>query len=182
MPQIGALRQLGLVVKDIDVAIEYWTRVMGVGPFLLLRNRVFDDYQFRGHRSEAPVVSIAVAFTGAFQIELIQQLNQANSAYTEFLNAGREGAQHLCAWFADHDAYDAAYATLVNDGMVIVHQGRSRGVNMRFAYFEAPGGSSGPMIEISEGLLPVCREMFDQLQSEAATWDGKTQYRELRLE
>jgi catechol 2,3-dioxygenase-like lactoylglutathione lyase family enzyme len=182
MTQLGPLRQLGLVVKDIDSAIEYWARIMGVGPFLVLRNREFDNYEYRQTPSQAPVVSIAIAFTGALQIELIQQHNQAPSAYLEFLAGGMEGTQHLCAWFDSRAAYDVAHAKLTGDGMVLVHQGRSRGVDMRFAYFEAPGGRTWPMIEISEGLLPVCRAMFESLQSDSVNWDGVDAYREIRIE
>jgi len=43
-------------------------------------------------------VSIALANSGALQIELIQQRNDAPSMYRDFLNAGHEGLQHLAYW------------------------------------------------------------------------------------
>jgi len=49
-------------------------------------------------------MSIALGNTGDLQIELIQQRNDASSMYMDFLNAGREGLQHMSYWTSDYQA------------------------------------------------------------------------------
>ncbi len=37
---LGSVRQAGFVVRDLDRALEYWTKTLGVGPFFRIRNVV----------------------------------------------------------------------------------------------------------------------------------------------
>src|ERR1700689_3463209 len=96
----GGIRQLGMVVSDINTAMQEWAK-LGVGPFYTMHFAI-DDFVYRGGPSEAPIVTLAFAHSGPLQIELIQQHNDVPSGYKEFLDAGRLGAQHVAAWYADH--------------------------------------------------------------------------------
>jgi hypothetical protein len=109
------------------------------------------------------------------QIELIQQHNDAPSAYTEFLAAGREGAQHAAVWFSDRDAYTRCRAQLLHSGLTLVHEDGARSP-ARFAYFETqmPGGL---MVEIAEALIPSVRAIFDSVAQAAKQWDGSNPIR-----
>jgi hypothetical protein len=44
----GDMRQLALVVSDIDLAMQYWARIMGVDPFFIKRNILFSHYHYQG--------------------------------------------------------------------------------------------------------------------------------------
>ncbi len=113
----GAVCQNGYVVRDIRGAMDHWINVLGVGPWYYI-DRVKTDY-FRHRGKDSGVeMSIAIANSGALQIELIQQRNDAPSMYMEFLNSGREGLQHMSYWTNDYQAlYDARSRSVTRSGM-----------------------------------------------------------------
>lgn len=166
----GGIRQLGMVVRDANAAMREWGR-LGVGPFFTMPF-TFDDYVYRGRACEPPVVTLCFAHAGPLQIELIEQHNDVPSAYREFLEAGREGAQHVASWFSDHASYDAKRRRLLESGLTIVHEGANRAMDARFAYFET-GVPGGLMVEIAEALLPGLAEGVRDMEEAARSWDGK---------
>src|SRR3546814_9763016 len=87
----GGFRQLGMVVRDCEAAMEQWGK-LGVGPFFMMQFTV-DDFMLRGRPSPAPDVTLCFAYSGPLQIELIQQHNDVPSVWREFLDSGRVGAQ-----------------------------------------------------------------------------------------
>ena len=99
----GAITQNGYVVRDIEAAMRHWIDVLGVGPWFYVARAPIEDFQYRG--APSPVeVSIALANSGALQIELIQQRNDAPSMYRDFLQAGNERLQHVAYWTQTFDA------------------------------------------------------------------------------
>lgn len=170
----GPLRQIGLVVSDIDAAISQYTDVIGIGPFCLFREMEFDvDYRYMGTSAPPPVVSIAVGQSGPTQIEIIQQHNDAPSTYRDFVAAGGDGYQHLSSWFDVPAEYDAARQRLIDQGLELRQEGRAKGSPCRWAYFAKPGASPlAPCLEISEALLPAIRPLSETLQIAARTWTG----------
>jgi len=166
----GGIRQLGLVVRDAEAAMWEWGR-LGVGPFFTVTFKV-DDFRYRGKPSPAPELTLCFAHSGPLQIELIQQHNDVPSAYREFLGQGRQGAQHICAWYADHASFDAKMRELQGRGFTLVQEGGSRAMDARFAYFET-GEPGGLMFEISEALMPMGASSRQAMESAAERWDGK---------
>jgi catechol 2,3-dioxygenase-like lactoylglutathione lyase family enzyme len=166
----GGIRQLGMVVRSAEQAMKEWGR-LGVGPFFMVTFQV-DDFWYRGNPSPAPVLTLCFAHSGPLQIELIQQHNDVPSAYREFLGEGRQGAQHVCAWYADHDSFDAKTRDLHARGFTLVQQGASRAADARFAYFET-GEPGGLMFEISEALMPLGAANRLEMETAAERWDGK---------
>jgi catechol 2,3-dioxygenase-like lactoylglutathione lyase family enzyme len=154
----GPVRQIGVVVRDIDAAIRHWCDVVGFGPFRLFPDLVFEDYFYRDQPSEPPVATIAIAFSGDLQLELIQQHNVAH-----------DGMQHVSPWFAAADEFDAADARLRASGLSCVHRGRLG--ETRFAYFAGPSGQA-PHLEISEALHPATAAANAVLMRCARDWDG----------
>lgn len=168
------IRQIGVIVRDIDAAMRHWSELTGIGPFVVFRNVALeDDYRYYGEVAEPPVVDLALGYSGGLQFELIQQLNDARSGYRDYLAAGLEGMQHLSPQFASAAEYDDAYAHLIGNGLTLVHEGRMKGTPFRFAYFAAPGGGF-PQFEISEVLNPALKPAFDRIQTLNASWDGTT--------
>lgn len=175
----GNIRQIGLIVRDAEAEARHWVETVGVGPFVFFRNMAFDtDYTYRGQSVEPPTVTIAVGHSGLLQVEIIQQHNDAPSAYLEFLASGREGLQHVSTWCETSVEYDASRARLMAEGHVIVHEGRAAGSDVRFVYFEGPG-RGWPLIELSEALLPSIRPLAKALTAWNKDWDGTEPFLEL---
>ncbi len=148
----GPMRQIAFVVRDLDVALRYWTEILGVGPFFVLPNFSPENYHYRGNPSPPPVLSIALGNSGDVQVELIHQHDDRPSAYQDFLEAGREGFQHMSAWL-NPDDYDATMTRLLAASVPVAHEGRIPGRGVRFAYFatDVPGGL---MYEIADLIQP----------------------------
>ncbi len=174
----GSMRQIGIVVRDLDAALQYWTEVLGVGPFFVLRNLSPEDYRYRGKPSPPPVLSIALGNSGDVQVELIQQHDNHPSAYRDFLEAGQEGIQHVSAWLTPKD-YDATMTQRLAAGVPVAHEGRIPGRGVRFAYFatDAPGGL---MYEIADLIRPETYSLHQTIAEAAQEWDGSNPVQELR--
>lgn len=173
----GDIRQLAMVVRDAEQAMRQWAEV-GVGPFYVLRDFQPQGYRYRGEEMPGPLLSLCFAQSGPVQIEVIQQHDDVPSAYLDFLASGREGCQHVCAWFDNHAAFDAKRAELLAVGFELIHEGGSRTPKSRFAYFAThlPGAM---MFEISESSIPDLAPLWEVVESSAANWDGSDPIRYL---
>jgi hypothetical protein len=62
------------------------------------------DY-LRVHEKDADLdLSLAIAYSGDLQYELVQQHNATPSPYKDFLDSRGEGLHHLCTWSENFDA------------------------------------------------------------------------------
>jgi hypothetical protein len=162
----GKVCQNGYVVRDIEAALKHWTEVMGVGPFYYIDRVKCDWFTYRGEPSPVEM-SIALGNTGDLQIELIQQRNDAPSMYMDFLNAGREGLQHMSWWTTDYQAqYDRAIAA----GFKVGHEGQIGGPQGRFVYFDTET-HPGTVIEMSD-ISGAKGKFFEHIRKAAIGWDG----------
>jgi hypothetical protein len=161
----GSINQIGYVVRDIHASMEHWVR-HGVGPWFYIDNVTTDYFRYRGEDSDMKM-SVAIANSGDIQIELIQQRNDGPSVYKDFLDAGREGAQHIAYWSTNYqDLYDSALAA----GYTVAQEGSIGGEQGRFAYLDTEH-DQGTVIEISDISGPK-GEMFAYVRDVAANWDG----------
>jgi len=161
----GEIRQLGYVVPDIEAAMDYWSRVLGVGPFFYAERVPVVNFTYRGAPS-SPVTSVALANSGAVQVELIQQRNDAPTMYRDFVAAKGSGLQHVVYWTQNFDAdMERRSARGFKVGM-----GGEVGARGRFVYFETEY-HPGAVIELSEVEGPKGR-MFDLIRNAATGWDG----------
>lgn len=171
----GPVWQNGYVVDDLDRAIDHWVGALGVGPFFKAPHLRLEDYQFRGIRCD-PDLSVALAYSGGLQIELIQQHNDAPSHYADFLKRVGSGLHHLCT--ANGRSYDDNVVEFSRLGYTIASSGKLVGAG-RFAYLETEY-HPGTVIEFGEG-GPVTRAAFEAIRVAAAEWDGKDPVRPLSL-
>ena len=169
----GPIRQNGYVVRDIRAALAYWIDVLGVGPWYLFQKVELDWFRHRG-QDASPHLSIALANSGDLQIELIQQHDDAPTMYREFLDAGREGLQHVAFWSTD---YQALYDRMVSLWYALGHEGQIGGPQGRFAYFDS-AAHPGSVIEISDVSGPKGR-FFEAVREAARDWDGTHPIHEL---
>jgi len=164
----GAVRQVGYVVKDIELAMARWA-ALGVGPWFYKQDVGSTEFRYYGQPSPLPRLSIALANSGDMQIELIQQRDDSPTLYRDTLARNGECAQHLAFWTLD--GFDAHCRQLIEQGYVEGHAGRMGANRGRFAYFvhaEVPS----LMIEISESTGGKA-EYFEQVRQASIAWDGK---------
>lgn len=178
VPKFGSVRQLGVVVRDAHATMHHWARHMGIGPFFVVENATFEEYRYRGVPGPSPVCTFGYAQAGDLQVEIIAQTNDAPSGYLDFLNAGREGCQHLSSWQATDEEYDAVYTQAIASGAQLMHDGRADG--SRFAYFATGDGLSGGMaFEIAVGLRPELLPVHAMLRAAHDSWDGSDPIRSM---
>jgi catechol 2,3-dioxygenase-like lactoylglutathione lyase family enzyme len=115
----GEMRQIAFVVRDLEKALDYWTRTLGVGPFFMMRDVTPDNYRYRGRPAPPPRISLALGFSGEFQMEIIQQLDDNPSAYRDYLAAGHEGFQHVSSWMTRAE-YDRVCGELLILGKSVI--------------------------------------------------------------
>lgn len=161
----GPMRQVGVVVRDIEAAMRHWVDVCGVGPWYYTDKLALTAFTYGDKRYDDIHVSIALANSGEMQIELIQQRCSTPSMYRDFLAAGREGMQHWSSW---PENYEAVYQRALAAGYTVGQEGQSpRGP---FVYFKNEG-HPGTVIEMAE-MTSTRRSIFDQIRQAALGWDG----------
>lgn len=98
--KLGRLSHIGIVVKDMDKAVDYYTCVLGLGPFT---SQVYDlkSFIYRGKTASARVRA-AINNPGAAFVELVQVL-EGETVHTEFLRQKGEGLQHVAFLVRDLD-------------------------------------------------------------------------------
>ena len=145
----------------------------GVGPWFYVDRVQTDYFLYRGVESELEV-SVGVANSGELQLELIQPRNDASSAFTEFLDAGHEGAQHVAYWTED---FQQLYDNALSLGYTVTQEGSIGGEHGRFAYLDTEH-DHGTAIEISDISGPT--GPFVDIRDAAANWDGTDPIRRRR--
>jgi hypothetical protein len=160
----GPTIQNGYVVRDWRRAAEHWSTVMGVGPFFVMEHIEFAECTYRGVASPIDM-SVAIAYSGDLQIELVQQHNDCPSIYRDHLERYGEGLQHVGALVDDVEAVLEA-----NDWRARVIQGGSTTVGQRFAYVDV-GAHPGAMLELIE-TTPAARSAFEYMKNAAREWTG----------
>ncbi len=94
--------QVGVVVKDLDKAVNYYTSVFGIGPFRFVE-RHYEGVTIRDRNDVSYTVRIAIAPMGQVDFELIQ-VTEGESIHLEFLEKRGEGLEHLGFRVPDLDA------------------------------------------------------------------------------
>ena len=129
------LHHVGVVVRDIDKAIEYLSS-LGIGPFEphfpdppLLEKLV------RGEPADYKL-EMSNGKIGQAKLELIQPV-EGESPHKEFLNSKGEGIQHI--GFAVNDL-DGEVAKLTKQGVKVLMSGKWPGGGFAYLETDAVGG------------------------------------------
>src|ERR1700704_756368 len=93
----GPMRQIGIVVRDIEKAMHHWIEVCGIGPWFYAEQLPLTEFRYKGRPYDIRM-SVALANSGDVQLELIQQRCDSPSLYRDFLAGGHEGMQHWSSW------------------------------------------------------------------------------------
>ena len=162
----GQIVQTAYVVQDIHVAIDWWIRDARVGPWFLLDSFKDSQGRYRGQPSAADV-SIAMAFAGHMQIELIQPRDDRPSVYRETIEQRGFGFHHVGIAFEDVEAaredyirrgYEVAFSTPVPSGGNV--------------YYMAGGGPAPGFVELIPA-TPGMDDLFTRYWRASVDWDGR---------
>jgi len=94
--------QIGVVVKDLKKAIEYYSKVFGIGPFMTFE---FAPKKHWLKGKPMPIkLNIAAAQWGPDMFELIQPV-EGDAPHRWFLEKHGEGLQHLGFMVEDYDGW-----------------------------------------------------------------------------
>lgn len=110
--QSWKIRQVGVVVKDIDQAVKR-LESLGIGPFEAMALPPDREEWYRGQPHKAKV-KISMAQLGDVQLELIQPLEK-KSVHGEYLEEKGEGIQHVMFSVKD---FDKVTSSLTQEGAV----------------------------------------------------------------
>ena len=143
--ELGPIRQVAYVVRDIQAAMAHWTNVLGVGPFFHFDEAPVEDFRYRGVPTSAKL-SVAFSNSGPVQIELIQPLDEHPSVFNDFRSAGLEGHQHIAFWTREIDVWVERCAKA---GVEVLMSGYTGAPDGRFVYV-AIETHPGMAVEISE--------------------------------
>ncbi|MBI1181905.1 MAG: hypothetical protein GC201_15275 [Alphaproteobacteria bacterium] len=163
------ITQNAWVVRDLHEAIDRFRRIMNIGPFFVIPKIGLNNVQYRGKPAELDI-SVAVAFAGHVQLELIEQHNDGPSAYRDAVPKGKEGYHHVCFYPEDYDAELARYRAM---GYEVATSGEVASANnRRFCYIDTRDALDCmvELVDAPEGAGVV----WQALREETDKWDGKS--------
>jgi hypothetical protein len=129
-----SLEQVAFVVRDLGEAQKFFGQSMGIRRFYVIEHfgSSASDKIFRGRPAEHDF-TIALAYSGNTQIELIQHLS-GDTCYKEFLDRRGEGIQHLGFFLDDRQQHDQVLAEFNSNGFSVLQSGRFGGA--LYTYFD----------------------------------------------
>lgn len=86
--------QYAYFVNDIDEACRKWNKMVGAGPFHVVRHHIAESFRYRGEPVEADV-SYAFGQAGPAHIQFIAQHDETPSIYREMYKKGEHGFHHV---------------------------------------------------------------------------------------
>ncbi|MFM6830151.1 MAG: VOC family protein [Novosphingobium sp.] len=168
---LGPVGQLAYLPSDFDAAVKYWTETMGVGPFYLMENVALGEAKYKGVPTGA-VFSIAIAYWGDVQIELIRPENREPSIYCgEY--AVTDQLHHICIFV---DSIEEARAACAEAGAEILVEG-TVGEDGAVIYVDAGQGPGG-VIELLQNMTGA-DAIFQSIKDASVDWDGSEPLRKL---
>ncbi len=129
-----SLEQVAFVVKDLGAAQRFFSQSMGIPRFFVIENfgSRATDKTFRGRPADHNF-TIALAYSGNTQIELIQHLS-GETCYKEFLERRGEGLQHLGFFLDEREQHEQVLAEFRKNGFSVLQSGRFGGAS--YTYFD----------------------------------------------
>ncbi len=130
LPEPASIGQVGIVVRDLEAALERYWRILGIGPWHIKTNSAPPlRCVYRG-RPSSYRARVAIASVGGLCLELIQYL-QGDSIHRDFLNSRGEGIEHLGIYVAN---LSQCLATMKGNGIDVLQSAEGSGVGGDGAY------------------------------------------------
>ena len=135
--------QIGLVVKNLDKTIDYYEKVLGLGPFV--RPEITFIEKFYDDTAADFEMEMAFCSLGPLEMELIQPVTPP-TVYHDFLEKRGEGLHHLALEVSN---IQNAIETLKEKGVTLVDEKPRIGVENSQIAFLHPKGTK-VLLEIVE--------------------------------
>ncbi len=139
--------QFGIVVKDLDKAVQFYSSIFGWGPFKTMEFEM--DIGYKG-KDWSIRQRTAHGKTGDVEIELIQVL-RGETPHTDFLATRGEGVHHLRF---EVDNLAETLAALAKGGIEPVWMKSTQNVNFAYVNSDVVGGVMFELIEWKTNLRP----------------------------
>lgn len=163
----GSIIEVCYVTRDLDRAIDHWSKLFGAGPFFAFDVPAGPGQTNRGEPSNIDL-RVAFGFSGGLLIELLQPLNDVPSIFREVLDTRGEGYHHIMP----RGDFDANKARLEAHGYVAAFTGRMPS-GERIAVYDTQDGNGG-FVELMD-LTAATFGPMSLLRDVHANWDGKTE-------
>ena len=168
----GPMEQIGIVVDNFEDPIKHWTEKLKVGPFFILEHLDLNDVYYQGNLTEIDF-SVALAYSGDIQIELIKQHCNTPSIYNEYVNNKKNNVHHFCT-FTPNIKEDLKI--LEKNGYKNIQGGKTQDGGS-FAYL-SHNNDYGAILEIAQ-LSEDGYGMFNLIKDASKEWNGKKAVMEL---
>jgi hypothetical protein len=134
VPVQVAISQVGVVVRDLEAAMENYWRTAGIGPWNVYTAGAPPlRCTYHGHPASYKV-RLATATAGPVHMELIEYIS-GDTIHRDFVASGREGVEHVGIYVQDLDQALKPYLDL---GIDILQRADGMGVtgDGRYAYLD----------------------------------------------
>lgn len=98
--ELPPVSHIGVVVRDMDKAVDYYSSMFGIGPFTVYE--FVPEKQWVLEKPSSFKLRLGKAMWGNVELELIQPL-EGESLHKDFLETHGEGMQHLGFLVPDYD-------------------------------------------------------------------------------
>jgi catechol 2,3-dioxygenase-like lactoylglutathione lyase family enzyme len=148
LPPLG---QVGMVVREIDKVVEFYSSTFGIGPWVV---REGDSEARAGDQTYRYKTRTAFAQLGPVVLELFQLTEGRSPVHSDFLDKGREGVHHL-GFHMSKEEKDRIIADLAGIGVAVAQSAEisGRGSNA-FLDTEKIGGLFFELIATAPMSLP----------------------------
>jgi hypothetical protein len=150
----NGVAQVGVLVEDLDRAVETYWKVGRIGPWHIYtyQRPLIKTMHYRGQPANYKM-RIALAWVNAFCIELIELGEGGDSIYQEFIKQRGYGLHHLGVVVEDAEV---AVAQAESAGFGVIQDGRGYGLDGdgHFAYLDTEA-QLGVIVELMQ--LPKLR-------------------------
>ncbi len=148
------ISQIGIVVKDLDLALDHYWLNAGIGPWNVYTTGAPPlRCTYHGHPANY-TVRLATAKSGSLQMELIEYIS-GETIHRDFQVSGREGIEHMGIYVPDLELALQPYQEL---GIGILQRADGLGVkgDGRYAYLDTEPilGTILELIQSSSQPLP----------------------------
>ncbi len=158
--------QMAFLVPDLEEGCAALNRAYGWGPFCGGVEGVLAEHTYRGQAAAPIRIRGVFVQTGDINVEVIEVVSDAPSAFHEMLRADGQPVLHHCATFAAD--YEGARDHLVAQGYPVVSEFGFAG--HRICYVDTRR-LLGFMTEVYPE-LPLIRAMYAQAREAAASRPG----------
>lgn len=160
------IAQIAYLVKDVEESIASFVEEMGVGPWYVAGPFRPPKPVYRG-KVVAPLFTLALAYSGAMMVELIQQHDDKPSVFREAMETRGYGFHH---WGVVVENFDDAVVQYQRKGFEIAFSDTAP-MGMRVAYVDTLAKLPG-MVELIEG-NDAFERTFTPIREASVGWDGR---------